>query len=399
MLPPLHSPRGTLRILVDGTSAPEANREPQSYGSSPPLPRASGHEGPQDRRVAEGFSRVNLSHNTTEAGGEGQRPVRFEQHRELPGNIIRIQTKDPLTTSDRANDSSRWILFTLWLLVFGSASQVMILAPILPRISEELGVSVAALGTLATTYAVSLGLFALVTGPISDRIGRRRILLAGALLLTLALALHAIAHSFVSLLLVRGLAGAGGGVLSGAAVAFVGDYFPSNRRGWANSWIMSGIAAGQIAGIPLGSLLAGRLGFQAPFLLFAAIMAMATMLVWKVIPQLAIADLSEPASVRAALRGYLALLRRPTVVVASVAFLLIFLSISLYMMYLPVWLEASLGFTGLTVALVFLVGGVSNVLAGPRAGRLSDDVGRKPVIIGASSGLAAVMLATPLAAL
>ncbi len=39
------------------------------------------------------------------------------------------------------------------------------------------------------------------------------------------------------------------------------------------------------------------------------------------------------------------------------------------------------------------------MLAGPRAGRLSDDVGRKPVIIGASSGLAVVMLATPLAAL
>ena len=38
-------------------------------------------------------------------------------------------------------------------------------------------------------------------------------------------------------------------------------------------------------------------------------------------------------------------------------------------------------------------------MAGPTAGRLSDDVGRKPVIIGASSGLAAVMLATPLAGL
>jgi predicted MFS family arabinose efflux permease len=304
-----------------------------------------------------------------------------------------------LTTSNRTSDSSFWILFTLWLLVFGAASQVMILAPILPRISEELGVSVAALGTLATIYAVSLSLFALFTGPISDRIGRRRILLAGASLLTLALALHAVAHSFAALLLVRGLAGAGGGVLSGAAVAFVGDYFPSNRRGWANSWIMSGIAAGQIAGIPLGALLAGRLGFQAPFLLFAAIMATATMLVWIVIPQLPIAGSGEPASVRAALRGYLALLRRPAVVVASIAFLLIFLSISLYMMYLPVWLEASLGFSGLAVALVFLVGGVSNVLAGPRAGRLSDDVGRKPVIIGASTGLAVVMLATPLAAL
>jgi len=68
-----------------------------------------------------------------------------------------------------------------------------------------------------------------------------------------------------------------------------------------------------------------------------AIMAMATVLVWKAIPQLPIADSSEPASVGAALRGYLALLRRRAVVAASVAFLLIFLGISLYMMYLPAW--------------------------------------------------------------
>ena len=30
--------------------------------------------------------------------------------------------------------------------------------------------------------------------------------------------------------------------LSGAAVAYVGDYFPYNKRGWANGWIMSGMA-------------------------------------------------------------------------------------------------------------------------------------------------------------
>ena len=36
--------------------------------------------------------------------------------------------------------SHRNILFALWLLVFSSASQIMILGPILPRIGEELGV-------------------------------------------------------------------------------------------------------------------------------------------------------------------------------------------------------------------------------------------------------------------
>ena len=52
--------------------------------------------------------------------------------------------------------SSRSILFTLWLLVFSSASQIMILGPILPRIGEELGVETSLLGVLMTAYAVAL---------------------------------------------------------------------------------------------------------------------------------------------------------------------------------------------------------------------------------------------------
>lgn len=295
--------------------------------------------------------------------------------------------------------SSASILFTLWLVVFASASQVMIVAPILPRISEELGVPVASLGTLATAYAVSVGLFALVTGPISDRVGRRRILIWGSLVLTVALVLHGVVRSFGSLLLVRSLAGAGGGALSGAAVAFVGDYFPSNRRGWANGWIISGMAAGQIAGIPLGLVLTSRGGFRVPFLAFAGLMAVATVLVWRVIPHIPIRKEETQLTLRGAIRGYMGLLRMRTVVVASIAFLLVFLSISLYILYLPVWLESSLGLTAVSVSLVFVVGGVANVLVGPRLGRLSDSLGRKPVIVGASFGITIVMLLTPLAIL
>ena len=56
----------------------------------------------------------------------------------------------------------------------------MILSPILPRIGEELGIEAAVLGTLVSAYALMVGVFAVISGPISDRIGRRRILLLGA---------------------------------------------------------------------------------------------------------------------------------------------------------------------------------------------------------------------------
>ncbi|NNE35046.1 MAG: MFS transporter, partial [Rhodothermales bacterium] len=138
----------------------------------------------------------------------------------------------------RAQNSHPYlVLFALWLMVFSASSQVIIISPILPRIGEELQITEALLGWLVTSYAVLLSIFALIIGPISDKVGRRIVLMAGSGAMAVALALHAAATSFESLLIVRAMAGAAGGMLSGAAVSYVGDYFPYNRRGWANGWV------------------------------------------------------------------------------------------------------------------------------------------------------------------
>ena len=84
----------------------------------------------------------------------------------------------------------RWILATLWLMVFSLSSQLLILAPILPLIGERLAVPADRLGILMTSYAVAVGTFTLLAGPISDRVGRRRMLLAGTSALSVTLALH-----------------------------------------------------------------------------------------------------------------------------------------------------------------------------------------------------------------
>ncbi len=113
------------------------------------------------------------------------------------------------------------IIFALWLLVFAASSQVMIISPILPRISEQLGTPLEILGNLVTVYAVMVGVFAIIMGPLSDKIGRRKILLIGTGGISLFLFLHGFVDSFLGLLAVRALAGMAGGVLSGAAVAYV----------------------------------------------------------------------------------------------------------------------------------------------------------------------------------
>jgi predicted MFS family arabinose efflux permease len=292
--------------------------------------------------------------------------------------------------------TSLLIIFTLWLLVFSASSQIMVISPILPRIGEELGIADSMLGTLVSAYSLMVGVFAILSGPVSDKVGRRRILLLGTATMTVALTLHSFVAGYVSFLAVRVFAGMAGGMLSGAAVSYIGDYFPYERRGWATGWVMSGAAFGQIIGIPLGISMAERWGFRSPFYLFAVTMAATVLLIWFKVPQPNVSRTKGKLTIAKAAADYRAMLRRPEVAWAAAAFFMMFLGVSLFVVYLPTWLERSMGATGDQIALMFLVGGIANVIAGPKAGKLSDRIGRKRIILLACVGLSIVMAATPL---
>ncbi len=289
--------------------------------------------------------------------------------------------------------SPNLIVFALWLLVFAASSQVMIISPILPQIGEELTITDAVLGTLVTAYSLMVGVFAVISGPISDRIGRRRILLIGTGVMTVALLLHAFVAGYASFLTVRVLAGMAGGVLSGSAVSYIGDFFPYNRRGWATGWVMSGSAFGQIIGIPLGVVLADQYGVRSPFLAFAVMTALTYALIFFRVPQPPVRR-SRTLTWNTAVSNYRAMLRRPQVAAAALAFFLMFLGVSLFVVYLPTWLEGAKGATSNEIALLFLVGGIANVLTGPQAGKLSDRIGRKGIVLVSCVGLSLVMVST-----
>ena len=286
------------------------------------------------------------------------------------------------------------IIFTLCLLVFAASSQVMIIAPLLPQIGIELQTSKKVLGYLITVYATALGLSAIVIGSLSDKIGRRKILLLGSSAMTLFLLAHSIANSFISLLIIRTATGFSAGVLSGAAVSYVGDYFPYEKRGWASGWIMSGIAMGQILGIPLGTFLAEGYGFKFPFILFGIFMGITFLLVLFFVPQPNVILQKKKLTLRNSVKKYRDLLKKPDISAVALSYLLMFLSLSIYVIYLPLWLDQKFNVSSTNIGWLFCAGGVINAISGPRAGKLSDQIGRKKMIISSCIGLAIFMVIT-----
>ncbi len=286
------------------------------------------------------------------------------------------------------------IILPLSLLVFAASSQVMIIAPILPKIGIELQTSKEQLGYLVTVYALMLGICALLVGPLSDKIGRRKILLFGSFFMSLFLLMHSMANTFLSLLLLRAASGMAGGVLSGAAVAYVGDYFPYEKRGWANGWVMSGIALGQIIGIPLGTFLAEELGFKFPFVIFGVVMFLNFFLILIFVPQPNVKLQKTKITFTSTFGKYKNLLKDKDIIAVAISYLLMFLSLSIFIIYLSSWLELEFNATVSEIGWIFFAGGVMNLIAGPKAGKISDRLGRKKIIIWSCLGLAILMALT-----
>lgn len=281
----------------------------------------------------------------------------------------------------QTSTNPRTILFALWLLIFSASSQIIIMAPILPYIGEQLNMPEKLQGLLITAYAVMVGIFAVIIGPISDKIGRRRILLIGTGAMAVALTMHGFAQTYQQLLVYRALAGVAGGILSGSVVSYVADYFPYEKRGWANGWIMSGAATGQIVGIPLGTIMAEYFGFRIPFIMFGISMAVTYFVIRLKVPQPDVKLFKDNLTIIGSLRKYYRIVRVPSQFASIMAFFMMFVSIGLFIVYFPTWMQKSFNVDGTFIASLFLAGGVANVITGPRAGKLSDKIGRKSLVI------------------
>lgn len=292
---------------------------------------------------------------------------------------------------EKQNSNSEFVYLSLWLLMFASSSQFLIISPILTQIGEELKIAEALRGTLMTAYALTLGIVALITGPISDRIGRRKVLLTGAGAMAFSLALHQFAFNYSSILVMRVLAGAAGGILTGSCVAYIADYFPKGKRGYANGIIATGSAAGQILGIPVGTVLSEMFGFYAPFQFFSIVMVAAFFMILFFVPQPKVELAQCKIKLGSIVKDYYSIFSIKSVKTITLGYLLMFLSVTVFIVYLPTWLEREFSASSYEIALLFFIGGLATVFSGPISGKISDKFGRKHIIIIANLMLVVMM--------
>ena len=187
-----------------------------------------------------------------------------------------MQTEPAMIDEKTAKRGLALVFTTLLLDVIGFG----IIMPVLPAYLQELtgvGVSEAAVegGWLFFVYAAMQFFFAPVIGGLSDRFGRRPVLLASVLTFSIDNLICAVAWSYPMLFIGRVLAGISGASYSTTS-AFIADI--SNDENRAKNFGLLGIAfgVGFVIGPVLGGLL-GEFGPRVPFY-FAAALALANFL-------------------------------------------------------------------------------------------------------------------------
>ncbi|RIJ69870.1 Bcr/CflA family efflux MFS transporter [Nakamurella silvestris] len=157
--------------------------------------------------------------------------------------------------------------------------------PAFPTMATELGTDASTIQLTLTTFMIGLALGQLVLGTLSDRIGRRPLLIGGAALLTISSALCALAPSIGFLIVLRfiqGLAGAAGMVLGRAVVA---DRAVGARA--ARIFSVLGVigALSPIAAPILGSVLFSSVGWRGIFWAITGVAAVLFLAILALVPE------------------------------------------------------------------------------------------------------------------
>jgi multidrug resistance protein len=132
-----------------------------------------------------------------------------------------------------------------------------IVLPLLPTYAATFGVGPAAIGLLVTSFSLLQLVAVPVWGGISDRLGRRPVLIVGLVGSTASYLLFAFAHTYWALLVSRIVAGAMGATV-GVGQAYIADVTAPERRAQAMGMLGAAFAMGFILGPAIGGILSAH---------------------------------------------------------------------------------------------------------------------------------------------
>lgn len=287
------------------------------------------------------------------------------------------------------------LFFTMIVVMLGFG----MIIPILPFYIEQFGASGKELGALMATFSIMQFIFSPLWGTLSDRYGRKPILMIGVLGNVLAQVLMGFSTQLWMLFVARALSGILSAATLPTAMAYISDSTTHDQRSGGMGIIGAAQGIGMVLGPGIGGWLAGQ-SLQLPFFVGAALSALALIFIALIFPE------SLPKSARIhgqKVRGinlrelWLALLG-PIGFLLFLAFLLNF-ALANFEGVFGLYAQSRFGYGPREVGLVLMAIGVvsaivQGVLTGPVTQRWGDALVLKTALLGSAIGFFLMLEAT-----
>lgn len=300
---------------------------------------------------------------------------------------------EPIEDSRRYERTLVAILFFTWGTVFLDRTSQHYLAPFF---APEFHLSHEQIGLLGSAVAITWAISTLFFGALSDRIGRKPILVPMVFLFSLLSWLSGTVHSFHELLLVRGLLGIAEGPAWSIMTALIEESSAPTRRGRNIGMVVSAAALVGLAVAPvLTTQIGARFGWRWAFFVSGVPGLLLGLLIWKFVrePESKVVRGAHSQPVR--IRDFLSILRYRNMWLCCVAAAGFLSWLFLFNIFAPLYIT-EVAHQAPTMA-GFLLGasGLGSFFLALLFPTLSDRIGRKPVLL----SMAVMCMTVPLALL
>jgi MFS transporter, DHA1 family, inner membrane transport protein len=247
--------------------------------------------------------------------------------------------------------------------VIGTAELVVV--GILNLVADDLSVSVSTAGQLVTAYALGISVGGPIVTALTIRFGRRTLLWMSLVVFIAGNTFAVLALGFGALLAARLVTGSIHGLFIGVATSVAVALVAPNKRGQAMGMVFGGIAVATVLGVPLGTLVGQKLGWQAAFVGIVALGVVALCATLVLVP-----SVPGPPPTQFGTQVKSAFAPRVLATLAM-GFLLLGGQFTV-LTYLAPYLEQVTGITGSLVSVFLLAFGVASAVGTFFGGRYAD---------------------------
>lgn len=272
--------------------------------------------------------------------------------------------------------------------VFVSMLGFGMIFPLFPLYAELFGATPAQIGAIASMFALTRTGLATVFGSLSDKYGRKKLIVYGFLFYAVVMSTFAVAQNVSHLFILRGLQGVASAMVWPSAQAVVADSTESKDRGRAMAYFSAAWQVSMVVSPAFGGFLAQLYGYRAPFLITGGVMLPIALLIRFYVSETIKSNVSI-LTVREPLKNRLNTNVREikesayfiTLSGLMVAAFISTFGTTLINPLLPIYAETKVNATLTHITLAYTFMGLTGTIFRIYAGSISDRMGKRSLIL------------------